>query len=73
MDKSKLSTNIRTAKSITFNCKIYNPSAAVYIRLTNNTISWATAVNVPGAYIINYSVYSEGKQIATLSREIEVI
>ncbi len=58
---------IRDGKEIktTSNVKVVDP-------LTNNNISWATAVNVPGAYIINYSVYNEGKQIATLSREVEV-
>lgn len=44
-----------TAKTITFNCKIYNPSAAVYIRLTNNTIS--SGVYVPKSdSILNVSV-----------------
>ncbi len=57
----------RDGKSIptTSNVSVKDP-------LTNNNVSWVTALTVPGKYVITYSVYNEGKQIGTLSREVEV-
>ncbi len=51
--------------STTANISIKDP-------VTNNNVSWATALTVPGKYVVNYSIYNEGKQIGTLSREVEI-